>query len=77
MNVELLRTEIFALMLKQEKTNNLDEFVRFQFEIEAKIEPLVNLTGLNKETIETMLGAQYTTWLSEGGSARLGNSEND
>ena len=72
MNVQQLRTEIFALMLKQEKTDNLDEFVRLQFEIEAKIDPLVSLTGLNKETIETMLGAQYTTWLSEGGPAQLG-----
>jgi len=69
MNVEQLRKEIFALMFKQEKTQNLEEFV--------KIDPLVNLTGLNKETIETMLGAQYTRWLNEGGPSRLDDSEND
>ena len=54
MNADQLRREIFALMLKQEQTEDLDAFVALQFEIEAKIEPLVIITGLSKETIESL-----------------------
>jgi len=64
-------------MLNQEKTQDLDELVRLQFEIESKIEPLVNLTGLNKEAIEAMLGAQYSSWLREGGPTRLDDPHGD
>jgi hypothetical protein len=68
MNLQQARIEIFVLMLKQERSNDPNEVVSVQWEIEEKITVLATLVQLDISTVEILLARQYADWLQNGGS---------
>ena len=71
MNIEQARLEI-ALMLKLEQTEDLNEIVTIQWEIEARTRVLADVVQLDLRTVETLLMRQYAEWLRNGGGAQNG-----
>lgn len=72
MNVEQARQEIFALMLKLEQTEDLNEVVTIQWQIDEKTRALADFVQLDLRTVEILLMRQYAEWLRNGGGGENG-----
>ena len=70
MNRDEARKEIFALMLKLEQCEDLNEIVAIQWQIEEKTRALADVVHLDIQTVETLLLRQYAEWLRNGGDTQ-------
>ena len=70
MNLEEARKEIFALMLKVEQSEDLNDIVAIQWQIEEKTRALADFVQLDIQTVETLLLRQYAEWLRNRGDAQ-------
>jgi len=70
MNRDEARKEIFALMLKLEQCEDLNEIVAIQWQIDEKIRALADVVQLDVPTVETLLLRQYAEWLRTGGDTQ-------
>jgi hypothetical protein len=70
MNRDEARKEIFALMLKIELCEDLNEIVAIQWQIDERTRALADVVQLDIQTVETLLLRQYAEWLRNGGDTQ-------